>query len=81
MISTKAKSVKWFYAYEEASAFKTSQAGWKHRYIKGLGSLTEEEYSQIINEPLYDTVTADDVTVFEMMFGKESQLRKDYMMG
>jgi DNA gyrase/topoisomerase IV subunit B len=80
MISTKAKSVKWFYAYEEASKFKSDQAGWKHRYIKGLGSLQEEEYSTIINDPVYDTVTVDDAKTFEMMFGKDSQLRKDYMM-
>lgn len=80
MISTKAKLVKWFYAYEEASKFKSNQSGWKHRYIKGLGSLQEEEYSTIINQPVYDTVTVDDAKTFEMMFGKESQLRKDYMM-
>lgn len=80
MISTKAKDVKWFYAYEEASKFKSDQAGWKHRYIKGLGSLQEEEYSTIINDPVYDTVTVDDAKTFEMMFGKDSQLRKDYMM-
>lgn len=80
MISTKAKDVKWFYAYEEASKFKSDQAGWKHRYIKGLGSLQEDEYSTIINEPVYDTVTVDDAKTFEMMFGKDSQLRKDYMM-
>ena len=80
MISTKAKDVKWFYAYEEASKFKADQAGWKHRYIKGLGSLQEDEYSTIINDPVYDTVTVDDAKTFEMMFGKDSQLRKDYMM-
>ena len=80
MISTKAKEVKWFYTYEEAGKFKTDNTSWKHRYIKGLGSLQEEEYSTIINEPVYDTVTVDDAKIFEMMFGKESQLRKDYMM-
>ena len=80
MISTKGKDLKWFYTYEEASVFKTKQSGWKHRYIKGLGSLKEEEYSTIINEPVYDTVTVDDARTFEMMFGKNSQLRKDYMM-
>lgn len=80
MISTKGKEVKWFYTYEEASEFKTTQSGWKHRYIKGLGSLQEEEYSTIINDPVYDTVTVDDAKTFEMMFGKNSQLRKDYMM-
>lgn len=79
MISTKGSDVKWFYTYEEASKFKTENSGYKHRYIKGLGSLQEEEYSKIINEPVYDVVTVDDVKIFEMMFGKESQLRKDYM--
>ena len=79
MISTKGKDTKWFYTYEEASEFKTKEAGWKHRYIKGLGSLTEDEYDVIINKPQYDTVTVDDASIFQMMFGKESQLRKEYM--
>ena len=79
MISTSGKEVKWLYTYEEAGEFKAKQSGWKHRYIKGLGSLTEDEYSTIINEPVYDTVTVDDAKIFEMMFGKEAQLRKDYM--
>ncbi len=79
MISRSGDKVKWFYTYEEASAFKSNQSGWKHRYIKGLGSLTEEEYDVIINQPQYDTVTVDDASMFQMMFGKESQLRKDYM--
>ena len=79
MISTSGKEVKWFYTYEEAGEFKSKQSGWKHRYIKGLGSLTEDEYSTIINEPVYDTVTVDNAKMFEMMFGKEAQLRKEYM--
>ena len=79
MISTKGKDVKWFYTYEEASEFKSKQNGWKHRYIKGLGSLQEDEYDTIINKPQYDTVTVDDADIFQMMFGKDSQLRKDYM--
>jgi DNA topoisomerase-2 len=80
MISTKDKKVKWFYGYEEASKFKTDNpSGWKHRYIKGLGSLTEEEYDVIINKPKYDTVTVDDASMFQMMFGKDSALRKQFM--
>ena len=78
MISTKDKTVKWFYTYEEAQEFKKND-GWKHRYIKGLGSLTESEYFDIINKPKYDTVTIDDASVFQMMFGKDSNLRKEYM--
>lgn len=80
MISTQGSEVKWFYTYEEAAAFKAEGRNWKHRYIKGLGSLTEEEYDTIINKPQYDTVTVDDASIFQMMFGKNSELRKQYMM-
>ena len=79
MISTKGTEIKWFYTYEEANEFKADNAGWKHRYIKGLGSLQEEEYDSIINDPIYDTVTVDDASIFQMMFGNDSQLRKEYM--
>ena len=78
MISTKGKEVKWFYTYEDANAHK-SASGWKHRYIKGLGSLQEDEYDKIINEPVYDTVTVDDADIFQMMFGKDSVPRKEFM--
>ena len=81
MISTKGKDVKWFYTYKEASEFKSAQDGWKHRYIKGLGSLQEDEYHTIINQPQYDVVTVDDAGIFQMMFGRDSQLRKEYMFG
>jgi DNA topoisomerase-2 len=80
MISTKGKETKWFYTYEEANVFKTQETGWKHRYIKGLGSLQEDEYDKIINKPVYDVVTVDDAQIFEMMFGKDSDLRKGYMI-
>jgi len=79
MISTKGDDVKWFYTYEDASKFKATNNDYKHRYIKGLGSLTEEEYSSIINQPKYDVVTVDNASLFQMMFGKDSNLRKEYM--
>ena len=79
MISSKGSDVKWFYTYEEASEFKAKHNDWKHRYIKGLGSLTEEEYDVIINKPVYDTVTVDDASIFQMMFGKDSAPRKEFM--
>jgi len=79
MISTFKDRVEWFYTYEEASEFKQKNSNWKHRYIKGLGSLQEDEYHVIINKPIYDTVTVDDASVFQMMFGKDSSLRKEYM--
>jgi DNA topoisomerase-2 len=79
MISSFKDKVEWFYTYDEASAFKHTETKYHHRYIKGLASLRENEYSKIVNEPVYDTVHVDDPAIFEMMFGKESQLRKDFI--
>ena len=80
MISTNGKDTKWFFTYEEANKFKETCKGYSHRYIKGLGALTEEEYSRVINDPVLDTVSIDDGKYLQMMFGTDSQLRKEFMM-
>lgn len=80
MISTNGKDTKWFYTYEEANSFKQTCKGYTHRYIKGLGSLKEEEYSKVINIPVFDTVCIDDASYFQMMFGNDSTLRKEFMV-
>jgi DNA gyrase/topoisomerase IV subunit B len=79
MISTNGKDVKWFYDYAAAHTFKDTSNGYTHRYIKGLGSLTESEYDRVLNQPSLDTVSIDDANLMQMMFGNESDLRKDFM--
>lgn len=79
MISSNGKDTKWFYTYDEANVFKQQSKGYNHRYIKGLGSLTETEYDRIINQPVWDTVTVDDVSFFQLMFGNDSNVRKEFM--
>lgn len=79
MISSNGKQTKWFYTYEEANQFKQDSKGYNHRYIKGLGSLTETEYDRIINQPVWDTVTVDNASFFQLMFGNDSDLRKEFM--
>jgi len=80
MISTNGKDIKWFYTYKDANSFKENSKGYKHRYIKGLASLTTEEYDSIINQPILDTIIVDDNSWFEMMFGKEPTLRKEFLI-
>lgn len=80
MISSNKKDTKWFYSYEEANDFKEKSNGYKHRYIKGLASLEEHEYDVIINDPVVDIIKIDDPSLFEMMFGDDTKLRKDFMM-
>jgi DNA gyrase/topoisomerase IV subunit B len=79
MISTNGKDVKWFFSYEEANEFKLASKGYTHRYIKGLGSLTENEYDRVINNPVLDTITVDDANYFQVMFGNDVSLRKEIM--
>ena len=83
MISNKAKDVKWFYKYEDGKAFKADDKskGYKHRYIKGLASLTEEEYHSIINKPVLSTVEIDDANWFQVMMGSDSAPRKQWLTG
>jgi len=79
MISTKGKDLKWFYSYSEAREFKNKNTGWHHRYIKGLASLTEKEYDVIINQPRFDVIEIDNEKWFTVMFGKDSEPRKQWL--
>lgn len=79
MISSNGKDVKWFFTYDEANEFKKTCKGYTHRYIKGLGSLTEPEYDRVINNPVLDTVTVDDANYFQIMFGSDANVRKELM--
>lgn len=79
--SKKGQEDQWFYTYKDADKFKEkNEDKWSLRYIKGLGLLTEKEYAKILNEPLLYSVSIDDETLFDLMFGKEAQRRKDFMM-
>ena len=81
LISNKGKDTKWFYSYGEAKQFKESSQGYHHRYIKGLASLTEEEYHEIINNPVLANIVIDNPAWFEVMMGNDSQPRKDWLNG
>ena len=83
MISAKGSEVKWFYRYHEAKAFKSSDEakGFKHRYIKGLASLTEDEYYSIINSPVFSTIDIDKPVWFDVMMGTDSGPRKEWLSG
>ena len=83
MISSKGSDVKWFYRYSDAKAFKSSDKskGYNHRYIKGLASLTEDEYHSIINKPVLSTIEIDKPVWFEVMMGSDSGPRKEWLSG
>lgn len=85
LISSKGKDVKWFYDLNEASDFIAASKGYEHRYIKGLGSLEDEEYRKVIHEPVLDVIRyspENDKPFLDMMFVKDgSSERKTFMEG
>lgn len=80
-ICQKGKESKWFYTNDEYELEKENLKGWNSRYIKGLGSLEENEYEEMINNPQYDVVSLDEdwKDQFEMLFGKDPDPRKVWM--
>lgn len=80
-ISTNGKQVVWHYNNDEYRAHEFKGKGWTHRHIKGLGSLTEDEYRKCIREPVMDRVVLDDNAheIFDMLFDNDSSKRKVWL--
>ena len=81
IVHQKNKDDIWCYSYEEAREAKEKYPKAYFRYIKGLGSLEEEEYEQLVQNPKMLTVDIDDASLFELMFGKDSGPRKELILG
>ncbi|ANA49359.1 DNA topoisomerase II large subunit [Salmonella phage vB_SnwM_CGG4-1] len=81
IIMSKGSEQKWYYNSAEYEAEKDKLAGWKLRYIKGLGSLEEDEYERVIQQPVYDVVSLPPnwKELFEMVMGNDAAPRKVWM--
>lgn len=77
------KDRKYFYSKEEFEKYKGSTTGYEVAYIKGLGSLRIEEYKDMLNDPYYQTVSIgkEEAKLLAMMYDKDSESRKKFMMG
>lgn len=78
VIAAKGKETKWFYTIDDYRRARLSKT-WNIRYIKGLGSLTEKEYHRVINEPVHDEIVIDDPSGFDLLFGNDTEKRKEWM--
>lgn len=74
---TKGKNTKIFYTKDEFEKFNST--GWDVSYNKGLGSMTEEVYSECINNPKLIKITGGDYQKLEMAFGSDASVRKTWM--
>lgn len=70
----------WSYSFEDAAKTKEKYPNYHHRYIKGLASHTEKEYEKIINNPVLDHIEIDNPSLFEMIYGNDVNLRKEWLL-
>lgn len=81
IIAQVGKEQKWYYDLAEYEAAKEKLGKHSIRYIKGLGSLTRDEYEQILINPVYDVVRLPEnwKELFEMLLGEDPEKRKVWM--
>lgn len=79
----KNQPTKIFYTTSEYNDAKLDSS-WEVNYIKGLGSLDQDDYSDVINKPnlvKIEKITDLDSNKIEMAFGSDSNSRKEWMLG
>jgi DNA gyrase/topoisomerase IV subunit B len=78
----KKQDTKYFYSAEAYEDVKSKLGGWEVEYMKGLGSLIEEDYRFAINTPNDTTIIfdGDSRDSLDMAFGDNSQLRKEWLL-
>ena len=81
IIAQVGKKQEWFYDLPSYDAAKESLGKHSIRYIKGLGSLTRDEYERVIQEPVYDVVRLPEnwKDLFEMLMGNEVGPRRKFI--
>lgn len=78
----KGKDTKYYYSFEEYEVERNKLAGYDVSYLKGLGSLDEDDYKEtVILNPRFVAVSLDDIDKLNMAFGDSADLRKEWMIG
>lgn len=77
-VCNKGKQKKKFFSKAEFDAFDST--GWEVNYQKGLGSMSEEDYAECVNDAIVELITLDDLQKLDMAFGDDAAKRKEWMM-
>ena len=80
VVAKKGKQEKIFYTLDEFKA--AGLDGWATEYYKGLGSLDEDRYREVINNPRLIKITANDpkdMDWLDLAFGDDADARKEWL--
>ena len=76
----KKKEIKYFYDTTDFNMNRDKYKGWEIRYIKGLGSLRDEEMQYVLDHSEnWSTVEVDNPECFKIMFSENVDDRKKLM--
>ena len=70
---------QYFYNVESYEAATGSLKGFDVSYIKGLGTLTKEDYKMVIDKPNMTMIQWTGSDMLDMAFGPDAELRKTWM--
>lgn len=80
ILKKKGKPSRYYYTIEEYENTTDNNTGYEVNYIKGLGSLELDDYKKtIIEDPIYEVITLDDIEKLNMAFGNDADARKVWM--
>lgn len=83
LVIKKGKEKKFFYTQEEWTAYQTKNSlnGWEILYKKGLGSLENDEYKEMIQNPRKVKIIWDETSqkLLECWFSDNVELRKEIL--
>ena len=84
MVLIKGKTKVYIYSHHEFETFckKNDISEYKVKYKKGLGSLQDMEYAELVNHPHKVRITLDDISEHKLnvWFGKNVDLRKNELI-
>ena len=81
IIAKNGKDIKRFYDIRQYNEVRDQYSKYNISYNKGLGSLSTEEYSMMINNPVEYTFRVGDVceNSLKVVFGPDARLRKGWL--
>ena len=84
IIARKGKQKQYFATREEFEKVKSKYENWNLTYLKGLGSLSKEDYEQLINNDKYLLPIVDDGNIKDtltLLFSNNADMRKNWLQG
>jgi DNA topoisomerase-2 len=79
--ATKKKEAKYFYSMSDYENFTKDNKGWSHKYFKGLGSLSQDDYAAMVQQPILErfVYTDEDFKIIKAWMGSDSEKRKEFL--